>query len=413
VSTPKPKEELASWYIRRAYYSYRKAQKLFNIFDHVESAISSFETIEFSVKALCKLLDVCFEKEHFIDAETLSILAEKVERESLGNKDKILQVIPIILGYTEKLRNVSRYGIEKQGAPSVSPVRVFRRNYAASVLEDAKVFRDLLGSIEMRRRWKPKIKVGILNGYVTGTDERKCTKYPFTNSNPDFWKNKIQALTADRFEIKEINAVDVGEEFAAVVNPFGEVYPEIDLKNRAIFYLIKDYIEDGGVYVNTAGFPFFYGWNVKEGKEYPISDEKVILPTVIQVSGKFVTATQMQAFIQFTGTLFYKEFNAIPAPVSRARKVYQEDEEKSKFGDLVGDSVEIDEFRGLPKQTLDCIPIVRAKDEVVEEVYPISALRRGNGYLLLAGMNTSKDKEADLFVKALNGFCLWNINQLQ
>jgi HEPN domain-containing protein len=416
MTTFKADRELASWYIRRAYHSYRQAKKLFDLFNYVEASISSFESIEFSTKALCKLLDVGFEREHFIDAETLSILAEKVEREHLGKKDEILQVIPKILGYTEKLRNISRYGIEKQGVPPVSPSRIFTRNYAAAVLEDARAFRNLLGSIEMKRRWKPKIKLAILNGYVTGVDEKKCSKYPFTNSNPDFWKNKLQALNSasqNKFEIKEINAAEISEEFAVVVNPFGEVYPEIDLKSKAVFYLIKDYVEDGGVYVNTAGFPFFYGWNVMEGKEYPISEERVILPTTLQVSGRVITATQVQMFIQFTGTLLYKEFNAIPAPVSKPRKVYQEDEDKTMFGDLIGNLAEINEFRGLPKHTPNCIPIVRAKDEVVEEVYPISALKRGNGYLLLAGMNTSNDVEADLFVKAIDSFCVWKSNQLQ
>jgi len=414
LSTFKLDEGLASWYIRRAYCSYRQAQNLFNIFNYVESVISSFEAIEFSIKASCKLLDVCFEREHFVDAETLSVLAEKVAKEHLGDKDKILQVIPIILGYTEKLRNISRYGVEKQGVPPVSPMAIFKRSYAASLLDDARAFRNLLGGIEMRKRWKPKVKLAVLNGYVTGMDEQKCSKYPYTNSNPDFWKNRLQGLnaTSDMFEIKEINAEEICEEFAIVVNPFGEAYPEIDVKNKAVFYIIKNYIEDGGIYVNTAGFPFFYAWNVKEGKDYPVSDEKVILPTTLQVSGKLVTASQMQMFIQFTGTLFYKEFNAMPAPVSKKRNVCQENEDKDKFGDLVSGLGDIDEFRGLPKQTSDCTPIIRAKDEVVGEVYPICALKRGNGYLLLAGMNTSNDVEADLFVKALNSFCLWNISSL-
>ena len=127
---------------------------------------------------------------------------------------------------------------------------------------------------------------------------------------------------------------------------------------------------------------------MKEGKESPISEEKMFLPRVLQVESGVVTAKQMQMFLQFTGTLFYKEFNAIPAPVSRPRRVFQEEDDKTKFGDLVTGIDKIKEFRGLPKKRENCIPIVRAKDEVAEEVYPISALKRGNGYLLLAGMDT-------------------------
>jgi hypothetical protein len=62
--------------------------------------------------------------------------------------------------------------------------------------------------------------------------------------------------------------------------------------------------------------------------------------------------------------------------------------------------------------TKDCLPIIRAKDETVEEVFPISALKRGNGYLVTAGMDTSGEKEADLFAMALNNFCAWFSKQL-
>jgi HEPN domain-containing protein len=158
VSKIKMKEELASWYVSRAYYSYRQAQRLFSLFDYVESTISSYETIEFSIKAMCKLSDVCFKREHFIDAETLSILAEKVGMVRPGDKYRILQAIPIILSYSEDLRNISRYGIERQGVPSVSPKRIFGRSYAVSVLEDARSLCNILRNMEIRRRWNLKQK---------------------------------------------------------------------------------------------------------------------------------------------------------------------------------------------------------------------------------------------------------------
>ena len=85
---------------------------------------------------------------------------------------------------------------------------------------------------------------------------------------------------------------------------------------------------------------------------------------------------------------------------------------QKEIWDLVNGLPEVKEFRGLPKSTKDCVPIVRSKDEAVEEVYPISALKRGNGYLLVAGMDTSGDLEANLFAKALHSFCAWFSSQL-
>lgn len=257
-------------------------------------------------------------------------------------------------------------------------------------------------------------KLAILDGYVTGRDEKACLRYQFTNDSKDFWKKKIEALdkTSGQFEIVQTNIENISEEFAVVLNPFGEEYPEINRKSKSAFHTIKNFIEDGGIYVNTAGFPFFYAWDVREGKEYPLSEEMVMVPKTIQLKDGVPVITEMQTLLNFAGTLLFKEFDAIPAPISKSRKTYQNPEDKEKFGDLVSKLPEIKEFRGMPKITKDCIPIIRAKDETVEEVFPISALKRGNGYLVIAGMDTSEEIEANLFANALNSFCAWYSTQL-
>jgi hypothetical protein len=258
-------------------------------------------------------------------------------------------------------------------------------------------------------------KLAILDGYVTGRNEKICSKYQYTSSSRDFWRKKIETFdkTLGKFEIVQTNIENISEDFAVVLNPFGEEYPEINVRNKSAFHTIKNFIEDGGIYANTAGFPFFYAWDVLEGKEYPISEETIMLPRSIQIKKDGVPEiTEMQTLLMFKGTLLFKEFDAVPAPVSKLRRVYQNSEDKEKFGDIVGKPIEINEFRGMPKSTKDCIPIVRADDELFEEIFPISALKRGNGYLLAAGMNTSEDREADLFTKALFGFCSWFSKQL-
>ncbi len=258
-------------------------------------------------------------------------------------------------------------------------------------------------------------KLAVLDGYVTGKDEKICEKYPFTSNLPSFWQKKIMESldkTAGEFEIVTTNIENISEEFAIVLNPFGEEYPEIDRKYKPAFNAIKNFIEDGGIYVNTGGFPFFYAWDVLEGKEYPLSDEKVVIPSVHFKEGE-PPRSELVALLSFTGTLLFKEFDAIPAPVSKVRKIYQDQQDIEKFGNLVAkDSPEVIEFRAMPKSTKDCIPVIRAKDETVEELFPVYALKRGNGFLLNAGMNTSGDREANLFAKAVCNFCIWFSKQL-
>jgi len=151
----KSQREIVNWYIHRAYSNYRQARTLFNTFNNVESVIASFEAIEFSIKAMCRLCDITYTPQHFGEdsAKIISALAEKVASKHFYSKDKILQVMPIVMSYSDELRIISRYGLEKEGTPRVAPPRIFSRAYADSVLEDANTLCDILRKMELRMRW--------------------------------------------------------------------------------------------------------------------------------------------------------------------------------------------------------------------------------------------------------------------
>ena len=129
----KAQKEIVSWYVHRAYYNFRQAQNLYNTFNNVESIIASFEAIEFSIKAMCKLCDVPYARKHFgaDTAQTISILAEKVGQSHMYSKDKILQTMPIVMSYSDKLRIISRYGLEQEKVPQVA-----HREYLAEFMRN-------------------------------------------------------------------------------------------------------------------------------------------------------------------------------------------------------------------------------------------------------------------------------------
>jgi HEPN domain-containing protein len=408
---------LARWYIKRAYHNYSQARRLFRR-NNVESIIASFEAIEFSLKGICELLDVKnIGHEHFLKATTISALASKIEEKGFGDRKILIQMTPLILSYTDELRIVARYGISHEQFPRATPNEIFSRQYATEVLKDAETLCNLLSKIEIKERWLPTVKVGVLNGYVTGENELQCNKMPFANPNPAFWKERIQRIAPSfdvQFEIEEIKAEDISEKYAIILNPFGEAYPEIDIKEKPIFSMLKDYIEMGGVYANTGGFPFFYAWNVVATKDnlQPLCDKILMMPKEVKIEGTNISIKNFQEYLEFTGSLLFKEFAAIPTPVSKKRKVRQEKADVTNFGDLLPGVGEVKEFRAIPK-SIECLPIVRAEDEISAEIYPICALKRGQGYLLLAGMNTKEVTEADLFSRAVVGFSRWRKQQLQ
>ena len=345
-SEVQPREELGLWYLGRAYAELDEAERYFSLFRYAESVMCAYESIEFSVKAMCKLLDIEYSKRHFLDAPTLVRLAQKVGEKWLDEKSKLLSDLPVILGYTDELRNICRYGIDEGGTPVISPKEIFKKDHCEKVLRDANQICDLLHRVDMERRWRGHKKFGILNGYVEEPEkEKRCTEYVLTADKADFWRNYFSNLRAEdgqkKYDVKEIMAREINDSYSVILNPFGETYPEYDLKGRQVYNIICNYIRNGGVFINTAGFPFFYAWIVSLGRKEPISEERLLLPRLIKIEGGTFSVEQLQTLIGFTGTLYYKDFGAVTTSDTSLHsgaiplKPFQMDQDREMFGDLV------------------------------------------------------------------------------
>jgi len=124
------------------------------MFRNPEAAIHAYESIELTTKATCKFLDIEYDRrEHFLDASTLAKLAERVSATWPDWKDRILTSIPTVVGYSEELRIITRYGIDRERTPQVSPTRLLTRDYCERIIGDARILQDLLIMIELRLRW--------------------------------------------------------------------------------------------------------------------------------------------------------------------------------------------------------------------------------------------------------------------
>jgi len=412
-------QEQGRWYISRAYLKLAEAINYFRIFKYAESVNSAFESIEFSAKALCKLLDVEYSTWHFIDEITFVILSEKIGEKWPEKKEELLSVLPIVLSYSNKLREIARYGVEdlkeKRVLP-VSPDRIFREDYSDKVLSDAKRLADILSQVEKSSRWdmgRP-IKFGILNGYVRDPTMEKPCAQSWAFPTAGFWKDYLSKLRRDerqKYDVTEITANQITEEFAVVLNPYGETYPEYSIENKEVYNQIETFVRNGGVFFNTAGFAFFYAWDWKLGKPFPISEERVLLPQTFAIQEGTITITQLQELIRFTGTLFYKRFGASTTYDTKTHtgahevEAFQTDEDKAKFGELV--IRKVSEFRALRKETANCLPILRANCPIFGEIYPIAAIKLGRGFIVVAGMSMTTEEEAGFFALAVDRFCDW------
>jgi hypothetical protein len=87
----------------------------------------------------------------------------------------------------------------------------------------------------------------------------------YTVRTPDEWCQELRRQNPSwTIDLRSVDdALAIGADI--VVNPFGEAYPEEDLSLHTTFMRIRDYVRGGGVYVNVAGYPFWWKANPATG----------------------------------------------------------------------------------------------------------------------------------------------------
>jgi len=114
----------------------------------------------------------------------------------------------------------------------------------------------------LRRRWKKPLKFGILNDL--GEDVNDSEIFVWSDISPKKWKESIEELAREiDIEVK-VEPVNVGMKFdsyVAILNPYGGVYPELDLRNLSTLDKILDYVKEGGCFINVADIPSYWAYN--------------------------------------------------------------------------------------------------------------------------------------------------------
>lgn len=411
-----PRYALALWYSSKAKEYLRAGNRLFQGFKYPE-CISTFGTsIEFALKAVCAFLGADYKPEHDLSKPLthLSIQFVTCKKEL----SRAAWISSRWVGANQQTRLLANYGNQDAGVPAT---RFIHKQDVALIKADAKEACVFLNFVETKQKFGIPRKIGILNGYVDEEDSREkpCNKYTFSEFKIEDWEKRFSQITDSgkpKFAVERIPISKVGNEYAVIVNPFGEVYPEKEVKSRFVFNHLKNYVEDGGVLVNVAGFPFFYAWNVLTGAEEPIVDEKMLVPESIRTEGGQFYVERFRMLLNFVGSLSWRELGIITTSDTpkvsgvKEREVYQTTEDKKIGGDLVtvGGQNKVYEFRAVRKDaTKDAVPLLRAKREDFGEVYPIASIRRGFGYMIVCGMHTKSVSEFEKIVTAIDNFCGW------
>lgn len=253
-------------------------------------------------------------------------------------------------------------------------------------------FPDLKRRFTLETVAPPQLEIAILDGYASNRiTEKPCTP-TFSHINLKDWETLI---ASDDTNTSFISASEIDTCYDAIINPFGETFPEEDWPARRTYERILNYINNGGLFVNVAGYPFFYYWDHIQGSSIPTGRAKSYLNpanrSIVQV-------------IHFDDTPLYADFGILldsnsPRPVT----IFQQEEDRHFVGNLLNLNINpVTEFRAALAGNPNVVPIVRAEGL---EVYPLSAVRLGNGHLLISGLELH-EAEAPLIVQATRNWLL-------
>lgn len=106
-------------------------------------------------------------------------------------------------------------------------------------------------------------KVGILNDIGDNIEDKEV--YSWADIIPGGWKKETEKLAGENKMNIKTKLIDVSKEwdsYIAILNPYGGVYPEHDVKTFKTLNKIFDYVNKGGVFVNVADIPGYWSYNL-------------------------------------------------------------------------------------------------------------------------------------------------------
>jgi hypothetical protein len=253
---------------------------------------------------------------------------------------------------------------------------------------------DLVRRFSLRNAPARSLNVGILDGYATDRVNEKPCLPTFSNVSAKDWGTMMQT---GAFSISFISSSEIDNSYDAILNPFGETYPEENYASLTTYLRILNYVTNGGLFVNVAGFPFFYYWNHDLGRSVTVTR-----PTYV-----FNPATnEIIGFYNFDDTLLYRDFRiSLDGRSPTEVTIFQMDADKRRAGDLVSLGIErVIQFRAVKPGNENIIPLVRAENG---RIFPIAAIRHSSGHLIISGLDLHLE-QAPLVLCAVKNWLLTN-----
>lgn len=214
---------------------------------------------------------------------------------------------------------------------------------------------------------------------------------------PEKWISCLEPFKAEKIEY-----TDIVIDSPMIINPFGELYLEEDLANLKTLKQIKDYIENGGVYVNVGGLAFYSNWDPKLKEQgFTGSPVETYMISIIDNKNVLMPVSLPGTYTSLTNTWLHKNFGV---RTTIALEVINKEiiSNKGVISNVM-DVSKVREFRSAIRcesKDTKLVPILIAKN-----CYPIAAIKYGLGYLIIVGIQLKEEKCLNPVIKVIKEIC--------
>ncbi|MCB8943744.1 MAG: hypothetical protein H6658_08310 [Ardenticatenaceae bacterium] len=244
----------------------------------------------------------------------------------------------------------------------------------------------LARKLRTRRFRKPRLL--ILDGTI-GRDQNETQPVPMqSNRSPYDWQTALNKPSY-KIEVGPVKLIQRKFTPDVVINPFGELYPEADFVSHTTIKVIRDYVWNGGIFINVAGIPFWYRYDPRGGNHEAagrverLDDNNPIWKPLVR-----------DLFPNLNPNGDYEEVEC-----------YQTSLEVDRFGDIVnsGNGTTIGKFRAYSIDSGQFITMLRDREQ---NQCIIGALPYGSGFFLLAGVqiNNMENNSFEKVVATIHGW---------
>jgi hypothetical protein len=168
------------------------------------------------------------------------------------------------------------------------------------------------------RKWRKKHPIIAIIDDLVWSVEKRTYAWAWSEMTAEKWRRKLME-EAKTLKIKpKINLIKLNklkvrfciERYNLIINPYGSVYPETNIKELSIWNTISSYVLNGGVFVSLADIPFYYAYDIRKEISYElVKPTDHLIPIEYEIIGnKLILRSHiLKPIANFSGTPFLSE----------------------------------------------------------------------------------------------------------